>query len=927
MRLIIPLLTAVFCLLAPLCADAAEAEKRPVDFVRDVKPIFVAHCGQCHGALRQKGELRLDAGTLALKGGENGEIIVPGKSSESLLLEYILPDGDDPPQMPPEGQGTPLEEKAVAIVRAWIDQGAAIPANEAIPGDPRKHWSYQRIERPAVPQVGGQKHSGNPVDAFILAKHAEQGLQMLAPTRKEILLRRVYLDLIGLPPTRAELHAFLADTSADAYEKVVDQLLESPRYGERWGRHWMDVWRYSDWAGYKAEVRESQPHIWRWRDWIIESLNADKPYDTMVQEMLAADEIAPGDPDTLRATGYLVRNWYKFNRNVWLETTIEHTAKAFLGVTLNCAKCHEHMYDPISQEEYYRFRAIFEPHQVRTDQVPGTLNVKNDGVVRTFDAKLDASTFLFQRGNEKHPVKEQPLTAAVPANLAPVGLEIKPVTLSPSEYYPGLKDHVQNETLNYARAALRKSEQALQAAAAKLNVKPATPPTEETDKEGQPAKPVEKTYPDADVAVAAKQVAYELLNLQSIRARIAADVARYALPPAANVAELSILAGRAERETLAAKNEVAVAQAELGLTKAKDSGKPDDDKTKKAVKKAQDALDKAAKALETARTAVEKADAKYSSLGKIYPTQSTGRRLALAHWITSRENPLAARVAVNHIWLRHFGEPLVPTVFDFGLNGKKPTHPKLLDWLATELIEDGWRMKRLHRLLVTSVTYRMASSASDTAASDTATNRQKDPDNIYLWKMPSRRMEGEIVRDSVLHVSGQLDLTAGGPEIAQSAGQTNFRRSVYFRTAKEKQMPFLELFDQASVNECYRRNESIVPQQALAMVNSPLALSQGRVLAQQLTKETGGKTTPEATALFLTAAFEQILSRPPTDEERNTCTEFLTQQTARLADPTKLTKFDSGPKVKVKPSPDPALRARENLVQVLFSHNDFFTIR
>lgn len=914
------LFAVIFSALVTFSVEAAEAEKRPVDFARDVKPILVAHCAQCHGALRQRGGLRLDAGSLVLKGGDSGEAIVSGKSSESLLLEYILAEDGAPPQMPPEGEGTPLDEKEVAIIRTWIDRGAQVPSDEVIPADPRKHWSFQRIERPELPQTAGQKHEGNPIDAFIFAKHEHHGLMARPSARKEVLLRRVYLDLIGLPPTRDELHAFLADTSPDAYEKVVDRLLDSPRYGERWGRHWMDVWRYSDWAGYRAEVRESQPHIWRWRDWIIESLNADKPYDAMLSEMLAADEIAPGDPDSLRATGFLVRNWYKFNRNVWLESTVEHTSKAFLGITMNCAKCHDHMYDPISQEEYYRFRAIFEPHQVRTDQVPGTLNVSKDGVVRAFDATLKPETFLFQRGNEKHPVKEHPLTPSAPANLSQVGLEIEPIALSPREYYPGLKDHIQNENLNDARAVLQKSEKALQVAVSKLKTTPDAPAAAE-EGAAEP-KPSEKTYPEADVAIAAKQVAYDLLNLQSIRARIAADVARYASSPHEDADELATTAARKEREAAVAKSELTLAQAKLALTQAEDSGEPEEEKTKQAVKKAQEGLDKATKALESARTALENSHAQYSPLGEVYPQQSTGRRLALARWITSRENPLAARVAVNHIWMRHFGEPLVPSVFDFGLNGKLPTHPLLLDWLAMELIDGGWRMKRLHRLLVTSMTYRMASSVGDATV-----NLEKDSDNIYLWRMPARRMEAEVVRDSVLYVSGQLDLTAGGPEIDQSEGQTVFRRSVYFRTAKEKQMPFLELFDQASVNECYRRNESIVPQQALAMVNSPLALSQGRVLAQQLITETGGETSPDATSQFLTAAFEQILNRQPTDEELDTCRDFLAQQTARLADPENLTKFDSGPDVKVKPSPDPAMRARENLVQVLFSHNDFFTIR
>jgi hypothetical protein len=252
---------------------------------------------------------------------------------------------------------------------------------------------FEPVRRPPVPTPRDPAWARNPIDAFLAVEHEKQNLTPRPEAPRAVLLRRVYLDLTGLPPTREELHAFLADTSPDAYEKVVARLLDSPHYGERWGRHWMDVWRYSDWAGYGAEVRESQPHIWRWRDWIIESLNADKGYDRMVQEMLAGDELAPADPDTLRATGFLVRHWYVFNRNTWLDNVVEHTAKAFLGVTLNCARCHDHFYDAIRQEEYYQVRAFFEPYAVRTDRLPGQPDRTRAGLVRAYDAFPEPKRF------------------------------------------------------------------------------------------------------------------------------------------------------------------------------------------------------------------------------------------------------------------------------------------------------------------------------------------------------------------------------------------------------------------------------------------------------------------------------------------------------------------------------------------------------
>ena len=244
----------------------------------------------------------------------------------------------------------------------------------------------------------------------------------MGPADPRVWLRRVSIDLIGLPPTREEIEAFVIDESTDAQGKVVARLLDSPQYGERWGRHWMDIWRYSDWWGLGADVRNSQKHIWHWRDWIVESLNADKGYDQMLREMLAADELYPDDPDRLRASGFLARQYFKFNRTSWLDETVEHTSKAMLGLTFNCAKCHDHKYDPIAQVDYYRLRAVFEPYQVRTDAVPGELDFEKDGLPRAFDCNLDAPTYVHIRGDDRNPDKAHPLTPGFPAFLPPGGI-------------------------------------------------------------------------------------------------------------------------------------------------------------------------------------------------------------------------------------------------------------------------------------------------------------------------------------------------------------------------------------------------------------------------------------------------------------------------------------------------------------------------
>ncbi len=365
------------CLIGAL--SAATPASGGVDYVRQVKPLLRDHCYACHAALKQQSQLRLDTGASLLKGGESGPAVVPGDPDASLLIQAVT--GAAGFQMPPEGEGTRLTPQEIDVLRQWIAEGAESPADEQPQQAPQSWWSYRALQRPAVPTVKNAGWVRTPIDAFIAVEHERHDLKPRPDAERHIWLRRVYFDLIGLPPTPVELHAFLADESPDAYERVVDDLLDRPQYGERWGRHWMDVWRYSDWYGSRGgnEIRYSQRHIWRWRDWIVDALNADKGYDRMLTEMLAGDELAPTDPDVLRATGFLGRNWYKFDRNVWMFETVEHTAQALLGMTLRCCRCHDHKFDPIPQVDYFRFRAFFEPHDVRTDVLdPGTATEKDD---------------------------------------------------------------------------------------------------------------------------------------------------------------------------------------------------------------------------------------------------------------------------------------------------------------------------------------------------------------------------------------------------------------------------------------------------------------------------------------------------------------------------------------------------------------------
>jgi hypothetical protein len=741
------------------------------------------------------------------------------------------------------------------------------------------------VQLPVVPKTGHSSGRHNPIDAFVAAERSARKLTPRPEAAKEVLLRRVYLDLIGLSPTTEEQRAFAADTSRDAYEKVVDRLLDDPRYGERWGRHWMDIWRYSDWAGWSGgnQIRDSQPHIWRWRDWIVESLNEDKGYDRMILEMLAADEFAPEDTNALRATGYLARNYKMLSREQWMEDTIKHTAQAFLGLTIGCAKCHDHRVDPVSQAEYYQLRAIFEPHQVRTDRIPGQLDTAKDGLVRVFDTETNAPTYLFIRGDERRPDTNRVMLPAVPAALGGT-LHLEPVNLPRAATFPDKREFVIQDTIARSAKTMAEARDGL----VKL----------QQDSAVQPDKLKEQ---ELNAAVAEAKHACLLATLKAEQLEDESKKATAEWTAAATEA-----AGDQRQE--------AVLEAKLKLCSAQiaetEAGRKTDDLAKSAGSESPanpKNAEKAIEALEAARKKTGEAEKTLADAEKnlevvstaykprttdTYPSTSTGRRLAFARWMADRANPLTARVAMNHLWLRHFGRGLVPTPADFGRNGRAPSHPQLLDWLAAEFMAQDWSMKAMHRLMVTSRTYRMASTPAEA-------NARLDPDNIYLWRMNSRRMEAELVRDNLIYVSGDLDPAMGGPDIDPQQGLVSKRRSLYLRSAAEKEVEFLKIFDGPSVTECYLRRPTVVPQQALALANSELTRAQARGLAKTISAEAG-----ERDDRFITSAFQRILSRAATAKESEACRNFL-----------------------ATPVPSSTERSRENLVLVLFNHNDFVTIR
>jgi hypothetical protein len=1128
-----------------LLSSAGFAADDRVNYLTQIKPILRERCYACHGVLKQEGGLRLDTAALAIKGGESGAAVQPGDVAASLLLQRVSA-SDESERMPPEGE--PLTAGQIAALRNWISQKATAPADEQTERDPRDHWAFRTPVRPAVPKVElsadeAARWNRNPIDAFIAREHQARGLAAQSAADKQVWLRRVSIDLVGLPPTPEKLTAFIADESMEAHDKVVTRLLDSPQYGQRWGRHWMDVWRYSDWWGLGAEVRNSQKHIWHWRDWIVESINADKGYDQMLREMLAADELYPNDLDRLRATGFLARQYFIFNRTTWLDQTVEHSAKAMLGLTFNCAKCHDHKYDPFSQVEYYQMRSLFEPYQVRTEMVPGQIDFEKDGIPRAFDAHLDVPTHLHIRGDDRNPDKRRVIEPAAPAFLSfdELKLTIEPVSLPLEATHPGLRPFVveahrkaaeqqiasartaldtASKTLDKSKAAAKEmaakelvttteaaakgaanvaeaksvdvtskvivrddfsaarpevweqltgkwsyengrliqSQTGSSRAAMRLKQLPPTdfearvkyiptggnqwksvgiscdvtadgnellayvsavasgPRSQIAFKQGAgymyppsaaQARKVELNQPheivlrvrgtqlnmsvDGEHSIAFRlpttlkrqrghlelitfdvkvefvefelkalptelklvgasvptekpsavvssaslpvdqaqlgvTIAQKALNtaeatLASIDARAAADRLRHLGSPSTATAsseQADLQAAAAKESAVAAKKlelvlaattaDEAHSRAELALLKAAANKKATAEKTLAAAKTA---LEKARKAVETPTDAYTplpgarktQEDYQNRNAGKPFPPTSTGRRSALAKWLTDPRHPLPARVAVNHIWMRHMGQPLVPTVFDFGRKGTPPTHPELLDWLAVELVENNWSMKHIHRLIVTSETYRLSSSsAAATEATLTA-----DPDNRFYWRMNPVRMEAQIVRDSLLHLAGELDLSEGGPSIPV-ANQASRRRSLYFVHSHNDHQKFLSMFDDASVLDCYRRAESIVPQQALALENSPLAAEMAGKIAARIADANPSASDDE----FIRIAFLTVLSAEPNAAEQTYVSELLPSLTAAA---------------RAKNRPDPNSSARIAVIHALLNHNDFVTVR
>jgi hypothetical protein len=752
-------------------------------FEAEVQPILRAHCYSCHAPRAGhdvESGLDLTTRESVLRGGDGGPVIDEANTDDSALLRAVR---YEDLEMPPKGR---LPQSQIEVLARWVRMGvpwstSATPVTDAGPPKvddrARAFWSFQPIRRPDVPSVADATWVKTPVDAFVLAKIEATGLRPAPPASRTTLLRRVYYGLTGLPPSPDEVREFLADESPDAYERVVDRLLASPQYGERWARHWLDLVRYAETNGY--EFDSAKPEVWRYRDYVIDSFNADKPYDQFIMEQLAGDELDEVSPETIIATGYYRlgpvdggaadRLQAEFDE---LDDILATTGQVFLGLTLNCARCHDHKIDPLPTVDYYRMLAFF--RGIRRGTRGSTRQIGQMNASTSEDPS--AVTNYRRRVRE---VERQ--IKAIEDPLIPhlVGAEVD--DFKSREYRPAI---VRNHSpKDISLEDLERYEELLRA-------------RKELDE-----------------------------NRPNRLARALCVTERGPEPPPTHV----LLRG----SPYAQGDEV-------------QPGFP---------------------------------SVITSTLPKISPppeeAESSGRRRVLAEWIASPENPLTARVIANRLWHFHFNCGLVRSTSDFGYGGTPPTHPELLDWLATELIEGGWRLKPIHKLLVMSNAYQMSSVPSSEAA-------ERDGENDLFTRFELRRLEAEEIRDSILAVSGNLNLKMGGPSVYPTiakevlAGQSRpgqgwgrstpaeaARRSIYIHVKRSLAVPLLAVFDASDTDSsCPVRFATTQPTQSLTMLNSEFLNDQAAVFAANI-REAAGEATEEQ----IRTALSRVTQRMPTKEE------------------------------------------------------------
>jgi mono/diheme cytochrome c family protein len=899
-------IAGMFSGVAALAADPAPNPQAVEFFEARVRPLLADSCFSCHGPDKQKGGLRLDSRAELLKGSESGPVVVPGEPDKSPMIKAVRYGGDV--HMPPKGK---LPAEKIEALTAWVKMGAPFPdaAQQSPSGKPQAatdHWAFKPVLDPAPPAVQHAERVVNPIDRFVLATLEAKGLSLSSPADKRTLIRRVYFDLIGLPPTADEVDAFVKDPSPDAYAKLIEKLLASPHYGERWGRYWLDLSRYADTKGYVFEEDRNYPYAYTYRDWVIRAFNDDMPYDQFIVRQLAADRLAGEDRRHLAAMGFLTLG-RRFLNNVHdiADDRIDVTARTFMGLTVTCARCHDHKFDPIPQKDYYSLYGVF-ASSVEPKELPLIGEVPRTPELGAFEAELkkrEAGVTEFV--NKRH----AELTAKLrePATIAAYLVAVRDSQGKPDEQ---LRSFARDRDLSPAALGhwrMFLPEAAKQhpaifgllgdlAAISDGDFAAKPPPAIETALAGKKLNSIV-----ADALRGQKPTSFK-----EVAGIFGATFAKALDKNAAKSADHDVIV-----EVLTGTNgplNWPVERAEQLFNRADRNKLRDLQKRVDAFRATNPAAPPRAMALNDSPTplqpvvflrgnpnnpgsAVPRQFLEVLSGPKRKPFTDGSGRLELARAIASKDNPLTARVLVNRVWLHHFGYGLVRTPSDFGTRSDPPTHPELLDWLAARFVQSGWSVKQLHRLMVMSQTYQQSSAV-------TAESLKLDPENRLLARMNRRRLDFEALRESLLATAGHLDETVGGRPVDLFKEPFTQRRSVYGFIDRQNLPGTLRSFDFASPDtHSPQRFTTTVPQQALFLMNSPFVVAQAKALLART--EIAGMSDP---AKRIEALYRLVHNRAPEPDEVNLALTFV-----------------EGP-VEDKPG---ALSRWEELAQVLLSSNEF----
>ncbi len=888
------------------CAPAAELPppaQRSVEFVKDIQPVLESACYDCHDADKQKSKLRLDEVVGILKGGDSGEpVFVKGKSAESSIIKHVTSE-DPKDMMPPKGDRLTAEQ--IGLLRAWIDGGAKMPGDaEAAESLKLKtdHWSFQPVKRPAVLK-SGDSFVKNEVDEFVLAKLKEKGLSPSPPADRTTLIRRLYLVMHGMPPSPEEVAAFIADQRPDAWARLVDAVLASPRYGERWARHWMDVVRYADTNGF--ETNRPRPTAWHYRDWIVESLNADKPYDQFIREQLAGDALGED-----AATGFLVAGTYDIvkgdpvlnamQRQEELADMVNTTGTAFMGLTLGCARCHNHKFDPILQKDYYSMQAVFagvnhgeRPLRKKLEAGAAEEMAKAKSAESAKLAELEvfrqkAAATLVNTGRTLRPPvnSRQNEETFMPVDAFSVKFTIN--ASSASE--PGLDEL---EIYDEAGKNVALASNGATASASGTLPGHAIHKLEHLNegKVGNDHSWISNSGTgwvriDFPARTRIQRIVWGRDRTERFKDRVATQ---YVIEAATEPEKWVTVAGSDDRQPF---NGAEDANTFLTKLSAEDAAAARTVQSELAEAQRRVASLNGAQSgwvgtfgqpgptnrlyrgepMQKREVVAPDALTVIGTLGMAVDEPEQQRRVKLANWISGPQHPLTSRVMVNRLWHYIFGTGIVDTPSDFGKNGALPSHPELLDWLADEFVRSGWSVKHMQRIILLSATFQQGSAPRTEAMKEDAGGR-------LLWRYSPRRMEAEAIRDAMLAVSGAMDLKMGGPGFSlmdiveenvmhyfpkEQFTPVEFRRMVYQFRIRQTTDSVFSSFDCPDGGQVIaRRSRSNTPLQALNLFNSTFVLQQSGILADRLRKEAGD--SPETQA---EKAFALFYSRPPDAWER-----------------------------------------------------------